>query len=161
MMSDNCSEIKWDAYSCGQVQGTLLGNNWRWICQQDFIFPVSKSIRFFLHTFFFLSQSYKSLFTFIGEMYVVDMTWLPDSSMQGNMGRESSASHCWRFMGLWRNPASSSLPSVMVVVSGHVVPGHVVPAHMLSGGILALGFHAKFWQVILYYVDKNQEPRVK
>lgn len=59
------------------------------------------------------------------------------------MGRESSASHCWRFMGLWRNPASSSLPSVMVVVSGHVVPGHVVPAHMLSGGILALGFHAK------------------
>ena len=107
-------------------------------------------------THFFLSQSYKWIFTFIGEMYVVDMTWLPNSSMQENMGRESSASHCWRFMDLWGNPASSSLPSVMVVVSGHVVP-----AHMLSGGILALGFHAKFWQVILYYVGKNQEPRVK
>ena len=108
MMSDNCSEIKWDAYSRGQVQGTLLGNNQRWICQQDFIFPVPKSIWFFLHTFF-LSQSYKWIFTFIGEMYVVDMTWLPNSSMQENMGRESSASHCWRFMDLWGNPASSSI----------------------------------------------------
>lgn len=47
---------------------------------------------------------------------------------------------CWRFMGLWGNPASSTLPSVMVVVSGHVV----------------LGFHAKFWQVILYYVARTR-----
>lgn len=91
-------------------------------------------------------------------MYVVDMTWPSDSSMQGNMGRESSASHCWRFMGLWRNPASSSLPSVMVVVSGHVVPGHVVPAYMLSGGILALGFHAKFcrWFCIMLTRTRSQ-----
>lgn len=84
-------------------------------------------------------------------MYVVDMTWLPNSSMQENMGRESSASHCGRFMGLWRNPASSSLPSVTVVVSGHVVP-----AHMLSGGILALGPSSGRWFCIMLARTRSQ-----
>lgn len=105
MMSDNWSGIKWDAYSSGQVQGTLLGNSQRWICQQDFIFPVSKSIQLFLYTCvfffvcFFLSQSCKSIFTFIGEMYMVDMTWFPNSSMQENMDRESSPSHLLKVHG--------------------------------------------------------------
>ena len=55
---------------------------------------------FFSHTyFFFLSQSCKSIFTFIGEMYVVDTTWFPNSSMQENMGRESSPSHLLKVHG--------------------------------------------------------------
>ena len=63
MMSDNWSGIKWDAYSSGQVQGTLLGNSRKWICQQDFIFPVSKSIQLFLYTcvFFCLFLSFTKL----------------------------------------------------------------------------------------------------
>ena len=63
MMSDNWSEIKWDAYSSGQVQDTLLGNSRRWICQQDFVFP--KSVQFFSYTcvFFFFFVCFFLSFT--------------------------------------------------------------------------------------------------
>ena len=100
MMSDNWSEIKWDAYSSGHVKGILLGNSWRWICQENFIFLIPKSIQFFLHTyFFFYLKNFKKKISFIGEMYVVDTTWFPNSSMQENMGRESSPSHLLKVHG--------------------------------------------------------------
>ena len=80
---------------------------------------------FFSHTyFFFLSQSCKSIFTFIGEMYVVDTTWFPNSSMQENMGRESSPSHLLKVHG--------PVPFPPPLLCSHCPPSH---ARMLPLGL--------------------------
>lgn len=57
------------------------------------------------------------------------------------------------FTGLWENPASSNLQSVVVVVAA----GLIVQVHVLPGRMLALGFHATCWHVILTKSGKARD----
>lgn len=89
-------------------------------------------------------------------MYVVNVTYFPNSSLQENTGREFFLTHPWKvcvLLGLIQQ-VLINLWSLKLVSAGLIIQ-----VHMLPGRILAHGSHAICWHMVLYYITKNQGPQ--